>query len=118
MANWSESCIDPRTGDALREYNRRADALRAAKFDPNEWREIEPYRCDKCDKWHCRPAVDDGPVPTDTMCLMCRGRDGKPKVAHPSADDALAAAQNLAAAGLELGVYPCPHGRGWHLTRG
>lgn len=111
MSRYSESCFDDYTGDRLREYDRRADAVRGPKLDPLESRTMEPYRCGKCDHWHSRPAVDLGPIPTDTMCLMCRGRDGQPKVAHPTPE----AAMSVAVAGLS--TYPCPHGRGWHLTK-
>ncbi len=111
----SESCFDPATGEPLREFDRRGDAERAAKLDPLEWRNMEAYRCPKCDRWHLRPQADSGPIPTDTTCLMCRGRDGKPKVSHPTFDAALEAARSNG--DVELTVYACPHGRGWHLTR-
>lgn len=111
MGRWSESCFDPHSGEPLREFDRRSDAVRGVKLDPFESRIMEPYRCDKCHHWHSRPLVDPGPIPTDTMCLMCRGRDGQPKVSHPTFDAAQSAASN------GLSAYPCPHGRGWHLTK-
>ena len=111
----SESCFDPVSGEPLREFDRRAEAKRAVKLDPREWRNMEAYRCPKCDRWHLRAVQDSDPIPTDTTCLMCCGRDGRPKVSYPSFDAAREAADAMT--GVELTVYECPHGRGWHLTR-
>lgn len=116
MAKKSDSCFDARTGEALDEYDRRSEAARATQLDPLEWRAFEPYHCEKCHKWHRRPVRDDGPVPTDVTCLMCRGRDGRPKISHPTPDAALAAIATMGPRGAGLGIYVCPHGRGWHLT--
>jgi len=114
MSRWSESCVD-RGGGRLREFDRRADAIRAAKFDPLSVSAVEPYECPKCDHWHLRPVEATGPIPTDGTCLQCSGRDGRPKIAHPTYESALE--QALSTTGAQLTVYQCPHGRGWHLTR-
>jgi len=116
MSRFSESCIDPRTGAQLREYDSRAQAVRSARMRPLEWRELEAYECEKCGKWHERPIVDTEPPPNDVLCLMCKGRDGRPKSSYPTAADALKAAAALSTRGDDLGAYECPHGRGWHLT--
>ena len=113
----SESCFDLRTGAPLWEYETHAEAVRAARLRPLEWREHEAYECYKCGKWHRRPVTDSAPAPNDALCLMCKGRDGQPKQSYPTAATAMEAAASLPAR-EELGVYECPHGRGWHLTRG
>lgn len=115
MTRMSDSCVEPSTGAALREFDRRVDAVRAVKLDETEWRRMEAYRCPKCDHWHLRPERSDGPIPTDATCLKCSGSDGTPKVSHPTYDDALE--QAFSTTGVQLAVYQCPHGRGWHLTK-
>ncbi len=78
-------------------------------------REMEPYECLKCGKWHRRPAGEADPIPQDVLCLHCTGQSGMPKQSYATLDDATRAARD-ARPGLELGVYACPHGRGYHLT--
>lgn len=50
------------------------------------------------------------------MCSCC-GKDGKKKNAYGSWSEAVAVAQERTrATGIEMHVYSCPEGGGWHIT--
>ena len=51
--------------------------------------------------------------------MYCHGADGRPKDAYDTPGDAERRADILyREQGLSLRVYECPHGQGWHLTKG
>lgn len=117
MAKQSDSCRDPATGAWLWEYENRREATRSRQPASLVVREMEAYECGKCGLWHRRP-IRDGAIPTDVLCMHCVGRDGMPKQSYATADDAMLAADFLSSVGPDLSIYVCPHGRGWHLTKG
>ncbi len=47
-------------------------------------------------------------------CSSCKQRNGKPKVAYQSKAHAAEIAES---SNIELSIYECPDGQGWHLTR-
>lgn len=52
-------------------------------------------------------------------CPECVGRDGEPKRAYDTEWEAEeVAVDREIRSGVPLSVYPCPHGYGWHLTKG
>jgi hypothetical protein len=52
-------------------------------------------------------------------CKRCRGQDGNEKDVYETAGAATDAAEFIEKdRGLRLKVYECPHGNGWHLTKG
>ncbi len=113
----SSKCVGKTAGGALTEY----DSLECARDGARHVKlaygnDVTPYRCDRCRLWHLAPAGRQTPSST---CHDCAGRDGQPKQAYASEEAAERRAEILRNERLvELTTYCCPHGAGWHLTKG
>jgi hypothetical protein len=56
--------------------------------------------------------------PPVCKCEYCRGKNGKKKDIYETFQRAFDAAEHIRGdRGIFLNVYPCPHGKGWHLTK-
>src|SRR5262245_57653589 len=57
--------------------------------------------------------------PPSETCPRCVGRDRRAKKRYRTEHEAKEIAQFLRSErGVNLRVYECPHGSGWHLTKG
>jgi len=117
MSGKSPICRGRKTGRPLTEYDSEQEALEGAEYARRRYgNEMVPYRCETCGKWHLSPA--DRRTPS-YPCPYCRGADGKSKESYLTEEDARRRARILRREqSARLRVYPCPHGQGWHLTRG
>ena len=113
----STTCYGTASRTPLTEYDSRAAAQEGASHARRVYgRELEPYACSRCRWWHLSPKGRRTP---SVVCDMCSGADGGPKHAYASYEDAARRAEIIREEkGLWLTVYECPHGRGWHLTKG
>lgn len=113
MSRKSLTCTSRRTGQPVTEYATEAEAADAAAYVARRFgEELVPYECDTCGLWHLSPASRQTPNRTST----CTGRDGRPKAAYDTRDDAERRAEILSEErGISLRVYDCTCGA-WHLT--
>ena len=112
-----DPCKSKRSGRPLSSYFSKADAQEAADYGRKNYRsaKLKPYKCDRCGSWHLAP--QDRHTPSET-CTVCRGSDGKLKESYPTPEIAQRRAKILRREqGVELTVYECEHGKGWHLTK-
>ena len=116
MSVKSETCVGKKTGKPLTEYDSEAEAQEGADYaNANYGRQLTPYQCDRCSKWHLSPKERQTP---SSKCPVFTGSDGKPKDAYQSRRDAERRAAILRKEQKAvLQVYECEHGKGWHLTR-
>jgi len=116
MSIKSRTCMGAVSKTPLTEYATEDEARAGAACALTRYgRQLEPYRCDRCRRWHLTPA--DRQTPSST-CSSCIGRDGRPKARYESQAIAERRAEILLREqALPLRVYPCPYG-GWHLTKG
>jgi hypothetical protein len=117
MSMKSRTCMGAVSKTPVTEYASEAEAREGAAYALTRYgRELEPYRCDRCHWWHLAPT--DRQTPSST-CYDCVGRDGRPKASYESADAAERRADIVRRENyVSLRAYPCPHGGGWHLTKG
>jgi len=113
----SMQCVGKGSGQYVTEYDSFEEAQAGAEHV--EWthgRQFLPYQCDRCGQWHLTPRDRQTP---STRCSYCRGSNGRPKDAYDTERDAQRRADILhQEKGIRLRVYKCPHGHGWHLTKG
>ena len=115
MNRKSETCIGKKSGKPLSEYDSEREAKDGADHANSRYQQdLVPYQCDRCGLWHLAPKSRQTP---SEKCGRCTGKDGKPKDAYQSRDDAERRADILRKEqGATLKVYACEHGNGWHLT--
>lgn len=113
----STTCVGKVSGKPLMSYDSQAAAEYGAEHARQRYgNRMVSYHCENCDNWHLAPA--DRQTPGDYNC-GCVGRDGQPKRAYESYDDAERRAEILRdERWTSLKVYPCPRGGGWHLSKG
>lgn len=113
MSRKSPTCNSRRTGQPLTEYATEVEAADAAAYVARRsGEELVPYECDTCGLWHLSPMSRQTPSRTSA----CAGRDGRPKAAYDTRDDAERRAEILYEdRGISLRVYDCACGA-WHLT--
>lgn len=116
MSFKSETCVGTTSGKPLTEYDDETEAREGAEHAKGRFgRDLVPYACDTCGKWHLSPANRQTP---SSKCPMCRGANGQAKESYRNEAEALRRASILRGEqGADLRVYPCEHGHGWHLTR-
>jgi hypothetical protein len=116
MVRKSRSCTGRISGRPLTEYDSEVEAWDGGDHARLMYdRDLVPYRCRRCAKWHLAPKSRHTP---SEECSWCRGRSGEAKASYRTEVDARRRADLLAAdRGQWLRVYPCPHGTGWHLTK-
>lgn len=112
----SETCFGKVSGKPLTTYKLRREAKEATEFIRQKYkRDMSPYKCDTCGKWHL--GVNSRKTPSKP-CGECVDSAGKPKEAYKTKKDATTRAQIIEREmGRPLKVYKCPHGKGWHLTK-
>jgi hypothetical protein len=98
------------------EYESLDSARRSADYERQvRQSDLTPYQCDRCHRWHLAPRSRHTPC---TSCPVCTGADGQPKASYVTDEDAKRRAEILhAEQGVNLRVYHCPSGTGWHLTK-
>lgn len=113
----STQCVGKGSGQYVTEYDSLEEAQAGAEHVRARYgSDLVPYSCHRCGLWHLAPR--DRRTPS-TPCLYCHGADGRPKDAYDTPGDAERRADILyREQGLSLRVYECPHGQGWHLTKG
>ena len=112
----SKSCSSGRSNKALTEYKTEDEAFGAAEVikKRNNTR-LYPYNCEKCGKWHLTPKSRITP---STPCTHCKDSKGKAKESYKTKQGALKRGKILLKEqGVNLSIYDCPHGEGWHLTK-
>jgi len=112
----SKTCVGKVSKKPLTEYRSEADAERGAAWARDAYgRDLSPYRCSRCNRWHLAPTSRRTP---SYDCGYCTGADGRYKATYGSSEDAERRADILRdERGVDLRVYPCPHDDGWHLTK-
>ncbi len=74
-----------------------------------------PYHCCKCGFWHLSPKSRETP---SHKCNYCTSGDGVYKDSYRTEDEANLRANIIyKEQGIELRVYECEYGSGWHLTK-
>lgn len=113
----STQCVGKGSGQYLMEYDCFEDAQAGADHAQARYGSASvSYPCHRCGLWHLAPRDRQTP---STPCSYCQGADGKPKDAYDTAQNAERRADILyRERGVSLRVYECPHGQGWHLTKG
>lgn len=117
MPSKSRTCMGKQTGQPLTEYATELEAALAADHIERAYgRKMVPYRCQRCSQWHHASANRHTP---SRPCHRCVGRNGQPKESYRNEHEAKQRAEILRSEQrVNLRVYSCPHGDGWHLTRG
>ena len=112
----SDTCTGKKTGKPLTEYVSLEDAEAGAEHANATYkRNLVPYHCEVCGKWHLSPKERQTP---STKCPFCKGANGQAKDAYRSQKEARRRADILKKEqGVALKVYACEHSDTWHLTR-
>ena len=112
----SSTCFGKQTGQPLTEYDSEVEAEDSANYARMMFeKDMEPYQCDVCDKWHLSPK--DRKTPS-SKCLHCVGGNGKAKALYRNKPEAVQRAKIIAQEqGKKLFAYPCGYADGWHLTK-
>lgn len=115
MSTKSETCISKATKNPLTEYLTEVEAEVGANYAKiNHGRELAPYQCEKCRKWHLSPTERQTP---SEPCEFCQDSYGDTKSLYFSEESAQRRANILEREkNIYLRVYPCPYQHGWHLT--
>lgn len=101
-------CIS-RRGTPLRAYHDLTSASDAARHVLGlHGRSMSPYRCDRCRHWHLCPTERHTP---GSYCDACGKQAYKSEIGAERRAAILAREKRV-----DLRVYPCPCGDGWHLT--
>lgn len=108
-------CTNRKTGRPLKTYESELEAkCNASYLCTVHKREMVPYFCSRCSKWHLAPKESHTP---SISCHWCMGRDGENKDLYPSEQVALRRASIIEKrTSIRLRAYKCPHEDGWHLT--
>jgi hypothetical protein len=112
----SSTCFGKQTGQPLTEYDSESEAGDSADYARMMYeKDMEPYHCSVCDKWHLSPK--DRKTPS-SKCLYCVGGDGYAKALYRNKAEALQRAKIIhQEQGKKLFTYQCEHTDGWHLTK-
>ena len=112
----SETCFGKISGQPLSQYFDEHEAQNAAEYSKeNHNNDLIPYKCDKCGFWHLSPKNRQTP---SQKCNVCTAGDGTPKDTYRSYQEANTRSNIIYhEQGVELKVYECRFGNGWHLTK-
>ena len=103
-------------GKQVATYHSESEARSSARYVSKRYKnEMIHYSCDKCGYWHLAPLATYTP---SIECHWCTDSNGDLKRAY----ETLGGAKRRAALikeerDIELYIYECPYGCGWHLTR-
>lgn len=116
MAQKSATCTGKMSGEPVTEYYSEEEAREGADYANATYQSnLVPYQCSRCGLFHLAPQHRQTPSRT---CRSCAGANGKPKEAYASQEDAERRAEILRSEqGVNLRVYRCDYGNGWHLTK-
>lgn len=117
MNRKSTTCISKKTHQPLTEYKNEFDAQHSADYaNLNYKRNLVPYQCKKCSKWHLGPKDRQTP---SKKCSHCTDSLGCSKALYFTYAGAKRRADIIMQEeGKSLQVYECPNLQGWHLTKG
>ena len=103
-------------GIPLIEYDSEADAKEGIIHAKKNYdSDLIPYKCSKCGKWHLSPRNRQTP---STTCYFCLDSEGNTKELYETEEIAEQRAKIIEEEqGIELRIYPCPYGLGYHLTK-
>ena len=112
----SETCLGKVSGKPLNSYSTEFEAFSAAEYSMNVYdNELVPYKCHRCDYWHLSPKCR---VTPSQKCSTCTSALGEYKNSYSTIKQArLRACVISDERGIELDVYKCRYGNGWHLTK-
>lgn len=113
----SETCFGKISGKPLSQYFTEIDAEGAAQYSKDNFsNDSLPYECNKCHFWHLSPKSR---VTPSKKCDSCTAGDGASKDTYRTKNEAKARADIIYnEKGIDLKVYSCKYGDGWHLTKG
>lgn len=106
----SSTCMN-KDGKALSVYESYQEAQRSAHYIGKSF---IPYLCSTCGKYHLKP--EEFYCEKINRICNCVDHNGKPKDSYKTESDAQKMAKIRSASGIELFVYKCPFGCGYHLT--
>lgn len=96
-------------------YGSEREAQESADYqNVQSGRNLIPYFCSTCGKYHLKPLEFYCPK-TDITC-SCTDHTGKSKAAYLTKESAERMVAIRTQTGVRLTVYLCPYGNGWHLT--
>lgn len=110
----SNTCFGRVSNKPLKEYSDEQTATYAAQYVLDRYgKQMTPYRCTRCHLWHLSPTSRQTPSQT----CICSDQHGKYKQVYLTEEAARRRAQLIKKERhINLQIYPCPYGRGWHLT--
>ncbi|MBR1715794.1 MAG: hypothetical protein IJ717_12740 [Treponema sp.] len=110
----SETCLS-KNGNPLSVYRTASEAQDSADYQMRQNRiRLSPYKCDVCGMYHLSPS-EFFCEKLESSC-SCTDHNGKIKDSYKTLQDAKKMANIRKLAGIDLFVYECPHGNGYHLT--
>jgi len=111
----SATCFK-KDGEPLSTYYTEYDAEEGAAYVLSQHRhDLSPYECSECGYWHLSPKKRQTP---SKECIHCTDSNGKHKELYETEDAASRRAEIIfEEQKIKLKVYPCPHQKGWHLTK-
>ena len=100
-------------GQFLEEYHNETVAKIAAEELQNQYGKVyTPYLCRSCNYWHLRTGS------ARRQCHLCMDANLFHKDVYPTQAEAQSTVAYLKKEKrVQLYVYRCPHGSGWHLTK-
>ena len=112
----SDTCFGKISGQPLSQYFDEYEAQNAADYSKEYHNnDLAPYQCNKCGLWHLSPKVRMTP---SKKCDKCTASDGTFKDAYHTKKEAYARANIIYDEyRINLKVYKCRFGKGWHLTK-
>ena len=112
----SETCVGSISRMPLTEYASEDAAYEGASYERfRSGRRLAPYRCGTCGNYHLAPRER---MVDATIACGCTNSSGEPKALYKSQRDAMKRVDMLRRErGMDLDVYPCEVGLGWHLTK-
>lgn len=114
ISHKSNTCFSS-TGSPLSVYETYSEATESAQYQSSDGRtQLTPYQCDRCGKYHLKPA-EFYCKKTKSTC-SCTDHHGNKKDTYETRYDAEKMVKIREQAGVTLYVYECPQGNGFHLT--
>ena len=114
ISHKSETCVS-KSGNPLSEYRNYSEAQESANYQFTQTGiSFTPYECQKCGKFHLKP--------TEFYCekahssCTCTDHNGNRKDTYVTREDAEKMVNIRGKDGVQLFVYQCPSGCGFHLT--
>lgn len=114
VSHKSKSCFS-KSGNPLSVYKSLSEAQESADYQLSQSGvRLSPYRCSICGDFHLKPT--DFFVKKIISSCSCTDHNGRKKDCYETRSDAEKMASIRASVGIQLYVYSCPQGIGFHLT--